>query len=207
MHEISPFLIFTEKLNGLRMRYMVTGSVAATMYGEPRLTHDIDVVVVLERPQISALRQAFPEQEFYCPSAEVITLEASRAQRGHFNIIHRKSGNKADVFLSVNDAFPAWGLARATILKTDGSQFFVAPPEYVIVRKLEYYREGGSQKHLRDIRSMLELSGKVIDHAELERQILARGLREAWDDVQQGRGQQHVHAVTAAPAYNLAKMS
>ena len=63
----------------------------------------------------------------------------------------------------------------------------VAPPEYVIVRKLEYYREGGSEKHLRDIRSMLNTSPEAIQIAELERQIAARGLQEAWRQVHERR--------------------
>jgi hypothetical protein len=64
----------------------------------------------------------------------------------------------------------------------------VAPPEYVIVRKLEFYREGGSEKHLRDIRSMLETSPDAIDHAELERMIAERGLQEAWKEACEARG-------------------
>ena len=55
----------------------------------------------------------------------------------------------------------------------------VAPVEYVILRKLEYFREGGSEKHLRDIRSMLD-TGTAIDRAFLDPQIAARGLAAAW---------------------------
>ncbi len=56
----------------------------------------------------------------------------------------------------------------------------LAPPEYVIVRKLEYYREGGSEKHLRDIRSMLAVSGEQIDRASLREWIERRGLQTEW---------------------------
>ncbi len=50
MPPFEPFLIFTRKFNELGLRYMVTGSVAAIYYGEPRMTNDIDVVVSL-RPE------------------------------------------------------------------------------------------------------------------------------------------------------------
>ena len=43
----------------------------------------------------------------------------------------------------------------------------VAPPEYVILRKLEYYREGGSEKHVRDFRAMLALWPVPLDRAAL----------------------------------------
>jgi hypothetical protein len=56
----------------------------------------------------------------------------------------------------------------------------LASPEYVIVRKLEYYREGSSEKHLRDIRSMLTLSGEGLDHPALNEWIQRRGLEKEW---------------------------
>lgn len=172
--------MFTQRLNTLGVPYMVTGSVAVIIYGEPRLTHDVDLIVVLDRAHIARLPEAFSPAEFYCPPIEVIAVEAAREQRGHFNIIHQETGFKADVYLSGRDPLHAWGLARARQLEVEGHAVVVAPPEYVILRKLEYYREGGSEKHLRDIRSMLQTSPDAIDRVELEKQIAARGLHEAW---------------------------
>jgi len=73
-------------------------------------------------------------------------------------------------------------------VEVEGQILVVAPPEYVIVRKLEYYRESGSEKHVRDIRSMLDTSPEAIQSAELEQQIAARGLQDAWRQVQEGKG-------------------
>ena len=187
MHEANLFLMFTQRLNALGVAYMVSGSVAVIIYGEPRLTHDVDLIVVLDREHIARLPEVFPPAEFYCPPTEVVELEAEREQRGHFNIIHHETGFKADVYLSGRDPLHAWGLARARQLEVDGQPLVVAPPEYVILRKLEYYREGGSEKHLRDIRSMVDASAGAIDRAELEEQIAARGLQEAWRQVQERR--------------------
>ena len=61
----------------------------------------------------------------------------------------------------------------------------MAPLEYVIIRKLEYFREGGSEKHLRDIRSMLAISPDLIHRDELERLIAERGLEECWEKLQE----------------------
>jgi len=184
MPEPNLFLMFTQRLNTLGVAYMVSGSVAVIIYGEPRLTHDVDLIVVLDRGHIARLPEVFPPSEFYCPPSEVIAVEAAREQRGHLNIIHHQTGFKADVYLSGQDPLHAWGLARARQLEVDGQRLVVAPPEYVILRKLEYYREGGSEKHLRDIRSMLSTSPQAIQIAELEQQIAARGLQEAWRQVQ-----------------------
>jgi len=187
MPEANLFLIFTQRLNDLGVAYMVSGSVAVIIYGEPRLTHDVDLIVVLDGEHISRLPEAFPPAEFYCPPAEVIAVEAAREQRGHFNIIHHRTGFKADVYLSGRDPLHAWGLARARRLEVEGQVLVVAPPEYVILRKLEYYREGGSEKHLRDIRSVLTNSPQAIHIVELEQMIATRGLREAWRKVQELR--------------------
>ena len=187
MPEANLFLMFTQRLNALGVRYMVSGSVAVIIYGEPRLTHDVDLIVVLDRVQIARLPEVFPPAEFYCPPTEVIAVEAAREQRGHFNIIHHETGFKADIYLSGRDPLHAWGLARARQLEVEGKALVVAPPEYVVVRKLEYYREGGSEKHLRDIRSMLDASPGAIDRVELEKQIVARGLQEAWRQVEELR--------------------
>jgi hypothetical protein len=187
MPEANLFLMFTQRLNALGAAYMVSGSVAVIIYGEPRLTHDVDLIVVLDREHIARLPEVFPPAEFYCPPTEVIELEAAREQRGHFNIIHHETGFKADVYLHGRDPLHAWGLARARQLGVEGQLFVVAPPEYVILRKLEYYREGGSEKHLRDIRSMLDTSPDAINRTELEKQISARGLQEAWGQVQEHR--------------------
>jgi hypothetical protein len=65
------------------------------------------------------------------------------------------------------------------------AEFYCPPSEYVIVRKLEYYRGGGPEKQLRDIRSMLDTSPELIERAALERQIVARGLQDAWRQVQE----------------------
>ena len=183
MAEHDLFLLFTRRLNSLGARYMVSGSVAVIVYGEPRLTHDVDLIVVLNRDQITRLPDLFPPAEFYLPPVEVMLVEASREQRGHFNIIHHDTGFKADVYLFGSDPLHAWGLARARRLEVDGEPLIVAPPEYVILRKLEYFREGGSEKHLRDIRSMLATSPDLIHEAELEPLVVERGLQDLWQRI------------------------
>lgn len=188
MPEPELTLLFTRALHALGVRYMVSGSVAVGMYGAPRLTNDIEIVVVLDRARIARLPEIFPETEFYCPPIEAIEGEAARAEHGHFNIIHHETGFKADFYPVDNDPLHAWALARTRRFEVAGEPFIVAPPEYVIVRKLEFYREGGSEKHLRDIRSMIDLSATAIDRAELLALLRERGLQGAWEMAQKAAG-------------------
>jgi len=175
--------LFVARLDEIGVSYLVTGSVAATLYGEPRATHDIDLVVDLSEARCDSLPRVFPAAEFYLPPPEVVRLENEREGRGHFNIIHHASGLKADVYLVGDDALHAWAFRNARHYTVGKLEVRVAPPEYVIVRKLEFYREGGSPKHLRDIRSMLSLSPDLIDMPTLEDWVRRRGLDEAWAEV------------------------
>jgi hypothetical protein len=180
MPEPELSLLFIRPLNQLGVRYIVSGSIAAILYGEPRLTHDVDFVVFLRQDDIPRLQAVFPAPEFYVPLAEVITAEIARAQQGHFNVIHNETGFKADFYPAGRDELHAWAFQRAQRMEYRGEPVVVAPPEYVIIRKLEYYREGGSEKHLRDIRAMLAVSGEQIDQPALRDWIARRALASEW---------------------------
>ena len=67
MLETDLFQIFANRLNFLSIRYMITGSVASMIYGDPRLTHDINFVVESERDKAEEIAEAFPLDRFYCP--------------------------------------------------------------------------------------------------------------------------------------------
>lgn len=96
-----------------------------------------------------------------------------RAQRGHFNLIHHESGFKADIYLAGADSLHVWGLAHRHIAEIEGGKVSFAPPEYVILRKLQFYREGRSSKHLRDIHRMINVLGP-----EWDKQVLLNFVRE-----------------------------
>jgi hypothetical protein len=180
--EPSPFAPFIVRLEQLAIPYMVTGSTAGILYGEPRMTHDIDIVIALTMPDVARFVDAFPLDEFYCPPEDVLAIEVRRGQRGHCNLIDHATGFKADVYIAF-DELHRWALARRRKLTVDGVVLHVAPPEYVIVRKLEYYREGQSEKHVRDIRSILAVSGPDLDRAFIEARVEALGLRNEWHHV------------------------
>jgi hypothetical protein len=174
----SPLQPFIVPLERLELRYGVTGSVAASIYGEPRLTADIDVVLLLPVHEIARLCAAFPEDKYYVPPQEILTIEAQRPQRGTFNLIHHASQFKADIYIAGTDPLHQWALTHRRRIDLDGDGLWVAPPEYVVIRKLEYFREGHSDKHLRDIRFMLAATS--IDAAMIEREVTARGLQNEW---------------------------
>jgi len=181
--DANVFLVFVRRLNEIGVRYIVSGSVASVAYGEARLTHDVDIVVEILREHVGRLGAAFPLEDFYLPPPEVIRIEANRAQRGHFNIIHHDTGFKADIYPVGRDRLSIWGIENARKIVIEGVDAWFAPPEYVIVRKLEYFREGGSEKHLRDIEGMLVTSPDVLDADEVTRRAEGLGLAAEWKEL------------------------
>ena len=126
---------------------------------------------------------AYPATEFYVPPQDAIAIEAARERRGHFNVIHADSGLKADFYLDNRDELDGWAFRSAKTYSVRNTTVRLAPPEYVIVRKLEFYREGGADKHVRDIRSMLAVSRDQIDKGELAEWFRRQGLDAEWSKV------------------------
>lgn len=173
-----PYCFFVDPLEATGLEYCVTGSLAAGAYGEYRLTADIDLIVVFRMEDIERLRVAFPEKDYYVPPIDVLISEARRPQRGMFNLIHQGTQFKADIFVAATDPLHLWALKNRRRGDLLGGDAWVAPPEYVIIRKLEYFREGDAHKHPRDIKFMVATT--ELDHAFLDSQIDRLGLREQW---------------------------
>lgn len=163
---------------------MVTGSAASIVYGEPRLTHGIDLVVEMQQQEAPKIVDLFPADEFYCPPLESLKEEAERPLKGHFNIIHHASGFKADIYLMGEDKLHTWAMSARKRIEMEGFSIWVAPAEYVILRKLEYYKEGGSEKHIRDIEGMISLSLENIDLSLLQKKIKELTLTKEWEKIQ-----------------------
>jgi hypothetical protein len=168
-----------ETFERLGLTYLVTGSTATVAYGEPRFTNDIDVVVDLPNDQVAPFCAAFPAEQFYV-SADAVA-EAVRL-RHQFNILHPGSGLKVDVIVASSSEFDRARLGRALRLHVlpDRAVAF-ASPEDVILKKMEYYKEGGSEKHLRDIAGVLRVRGQRLDRAYIEQWAARLGLHEIWD--------------------------
>ncbi len=146
MPEPDLIALFVGPLGAAGIRYLVSGSVEAMLYGEPRVTHDIDLIVFLRSSDIAKLPRLYPPPEFYVPAADVIATEVARQRHGCFNVIHAGSALKADFFTANRDQLHAWAFRHQRHYAIRGLTIALAPPEYVIVRKLEYYREGGSAR-------------------------------------------------------------
>jgi hypothetical protein len=113
--------------------YMVTGSVASSLQGEPRSTHDIDLVVNIRTAAVRQIVQAFQMPDYYLDEASV--HEAIR-QSSMFNLIDVNNGDKVDFWLLTNDPFDRSRFARRYGEEFMGITFQVSSPEDTILAKL-----------------------------------------------------------------------
>jgi hypothetical protein len=168
----------TGRLEQAGIDYCIVGGLASIAYGRPRLTLDADLVVAMNPRQVASLIEAFPARDFYLPPAEILQAELQRDARGHFNIIHQHSALRADCYLPGRSELAGWELTHRQRLPMGSGEAWFAPPESVIIHKLIFHREGGSEKHLEDIRGIL--IGTKLDQKIITDWIDQLGLQESW---------------------------
>lgn len=168
-------------LERLQITYLVTGSVASMAYGEPRLTNDIDIVADVLPSHIEDLLTAFPVPEYYI-DAEMIQEAIHRT--GQFNIIHPASGFKVDLIIRKDTPFNRSRFSRKRRLRSSKEyEADFASPEDVILKKMESYKKGGSEKHLRDITGILRISGEKIDREYITSWLEQMEIKEVWEAI------------------------
>lgn len=165
-------------LGSLGLDYLVTGSVATTVYGEPRFTNDIDVAIDLPLERVDEFCAGFPESDFYLSKPAVVA--AIRQQR-QFNVLHPTSGLKIDFMILTDSPFDLSRRQRARSLRVIAQvPTLFASPEDVILKKLTFYQLGGSDKHLRDISGVLRLQGPALDRDYIQDWAAQLGVSHIW---------------------------
>jgi len=168
-------------LDDNQIDYMITGSTASSFYGEPRSTHDIDVVISISPEDVKKLALSFPEKEFHFDKEEFV--EAIKNQR-MANVIDKTEGDKIDFWVLSEDAFYRESFLRKIEADFMGIKIKFPTPEDVIVLKLKWAREsGGSEKQLRDVKGVYEVCQEKLDLGYIEKWTAQLGLKDLWAEV------------------------
>jgi hypothetical protein len=170
-----------ELLDANEIPYMVTGSVVSSYYGEPRVTHDIDIVLELEARLAQPFAGAFTPPQFYVNPDSV---REAVERRSMFNLIDTTSGNKVDFWLLTFDAFDASRFARRRRVPLFGTDVAVASPEDAILSKLRWAKlSGGSVKQLTDAIRIFELQHPNLDQTYLLKWVEALEVGVEWQQL------------------------
>jgi hypothetical protein len=171
-----------QSLTAAGIEYMITGSIASSLQGEPRATHDIDLVVSIDASDIGALRAGFPPPRFYLDERAV--REAIRTA-GMFNVIDTEEGDKLDFWLLTDEPFDHSRFARRQAEDVLGVHIFVTAPEDTILAKLRWAKlTGGSEKQVLDALRVYEVQAGILDIAYVDEWAERLGVVDLWCRVQ-----------------------
>lgn len=139
------------RLEAAGIAFMLTGSVAMNQYAQPRMTRDIDIVVMLREGDAATIVKLF-EPDYYVP-AEAVSRAISR--RSMFNLIHNESVFKVDFIVLKHDPYRQEEFARRKQVMIEDFQTWVVSREDLILSKLVWAKDSKSELQLRDVKNLL----------------------------------------------------
>jgi predicted nucleotidyltransferase len=154
-------------LNDLEIPYMVTGGMAVFVWGRPRFTADIDIVVELEETKMAQLAKALSKE--LTGYIDEMFMRQALAQKGEFNFIETGTGLKVDFWVLQEDPFDRSRIERRTPKDILGESVYFTSPEDLILIKLKWYKESGSSRHLEDAESVIKIQGDNLDKTYLQK--------------------------------------
>jgi hypothetical protein len=143
----------TARLDAAGIPYMLTGSIAAGVYGQPRMTRDIDLVAVL----YPAHAQRLPDVLGVEFLIDVDTAHDAIATRRIFSVIHRDALQKVDIIVRDESDYEIEKFERRRQVEVDGQSIWMIAPEDLVLSKLVWAKDSRSDMQLRDIRSVIAL--------------------------------------------------
>ncbi|MCL1895799.1 MAG: hypothetical protein FWG03_04555 [Clostridiales bacterium] len=179
----SQLLIDTiEALEKAGCEYMLTGSIVSSMQGEPRATHDIDIVVEVSRDILEVFFGEFSTDDYYYdPEGAKAAIEA----KDMFNLLSIASGDKVDIWALTESAFDQSRFARRQTVDLLGKAIKVSSPEDTIIMKLLWAKmSGGSEKQLFDAARVYDMQSDSLDHGYIITWINILELETQFADMQ-----------------------
>ncbi len=148
-------------LNKNNIEYMLTGSFVSSLQGEPRLTHDVDLIINISQNEASKIIDVFSKDIFYFDSDNIIHAIKDKTQ---FNIIAIDGSGKIDFWLLTESEFDKSRFGRRIKKSFLNLDVFLSTPEDTIIEKL-YWSElsGGSQKQFIDALRVFEIQYDILD--------------------------------------------
>jgi len=157
---------------------MLTGSVVSSLQGEPRSTHDIDLVIAMQKSAAKKLAEAFPPPDFYLEEDSILDAIDGRSM---FNLIDLTTGDKVDFWILTDEPFDRSRFPRKISEEFMGLDLRVSSPEDTILAKLRWTKlSGGSEKQFTDALRVYEVQYGNLDLGYLQDWVKKLDLESLW---------------------------
>ncbi len=159
MTEKDVLLDVTQRLEHLKLSYMLTGSLASMYYGIPRFTHDIDLVIQIPPTAAKCLVEEFQPDYF----ADAQMIKESYQDTLQFNLLHHETGIKIDFWMTRADPFHRSMFKRRLCEQVWGRKIWICTAEDVVLHKLYWNKISPSSHQLSDAKGVVQVRGENLD--------------------------------------------
>ena len=178
---MEPLFRVLDVFDELGIEYMVGGSLASSIHGDPRATRDVDIIATITTTQAPLVEQRLASN-FY---VDARMIADAIEHRSSFNVIHR-TGFKVDVFVLPERAWDRVAFTRRLSMPCPGEpirRIFVRTAEDIVLKKLEWFRQGGavSERQWRDVLGVLRVRRGQLDEGYLRRWARDLGIEDLLD--------------------------
>lgn len=164
-------------LEGARIPYMITGSFASSAHGVVRATRDIDIVIAPTAAQLRELLVYFPSDQYYADEHDALEALNHTSQ---FNIIDFATTWKADLIIRKQREFSRVEFDRRRAHRIGNIPVVIATAEDILLSKLEWAKEGQSDRQVEDAAGIIATQGAELDRAYVERWVRELELTQQW---------------------------
>lgn len=173
--------LVTSSLTDMNIDYMLTGSIVSSLQGEPRSTHDIDIIITIRPTDVPKLLNIFSSPRFYLDEDSILDAIKNKSM---FNLLDSEEGDKVDFWILTHEPFDQSRFERRITESFLGMPLVISRPEDTILAKLLWSKKsGGSVKQFTDALRIYEVQYPNLDICYTDGWAKKLDLLDLWNEL------------------------